>query len=92
MLVERVTTAQRGVALIKIVPAARPFFKSQPTLLMAPLEGLQPLSDKRLDALAWYALADSPRRTARPSIRARREEHRNRRSPRTRVVEPPPPQ
>ena len=42
MLVERVTTAQRAVVLIEIVPAALPFFEPQPTLLMAPLEGIEP--------------------------------------------------
>jgi hypothetical protein len=73
MLVERVTMAQRGVALIEIVPAARPFFKSQPTLLvMAPLEGTPAPVGQRLDPLAWYALVDSPRCMAPPSMKARR--------------------
>ena len=42
LLVSRVTTADRAIASIEIVPAARPFFAPLPTLLTAPPDGLEP--------------------------------------------------
>ncbi len=42
MLAGRITIAERAVASVQVVPAALPFFAAQPTLLMAPPDGLEP--------------------------------------------------
>ena len=42
MLVQRVTTQQRAVATVEIVPAALPFFAPRRNLLGAPPDGLEP--------------------------------------------------
>jgi hypothetical protein len=57
MLVVRVTTADRAVASIQIVPAMQPFFGPEPASLGAPPDGLQPPRNKASDPLDWYAAA-----------------------------------
>jgi hypothetical protein len=55
MLAERIMSKQRAVASVEIVPAALPFFAPQPTLLLAPPDGLG--NSSTTDPLVWYITA-----------------------------------
>jgi hypothetical protein len=55
LVVARVTTADRAIAAIEIVPAARPLFASVMTLLTASPDGLAGPERKSSELPAWYA-------------------------------------
>ncbi len=79
LVVARVTTADRAIASIEIVPAALPFFAPLPTLLTAPPDGLGGTVGESIDPLDWYARQNASPVTSSEVV-ARRHSARSQRS------------